>query len=114
MNLRWLDLGLNEIELYEVDDVVYFVSRADSTAVFASLIDRGANGGIAGNDMRLICFDRDRTINVQGIDNHQLPHLKIGTFGATVNTQNGPVILIFNQYAYHGSGKTIHSSLQLE
>jgi hypothetical protein len=51
--------------------------------VFASLIDRGANGEIAGDDMRLICFDRDRTINVQGIDNHQqLPHLKIGTFGA--------------------------------
>jgi hypothetical protein len=89
-----IDLGLNEIKLYEVDDVVYFVSRADSTAVFASLLDRGANGGIAGDDMRLICFDRDRTINVQGIDNHQLPHLKISAFGATVNTQNGPVILI--------------------
>ena len=23
------DLGLNEIELYEIDDVVYFVSRAE-------------------------------------------------------------------------------------
>ena len=76
---------MDEIELYEVDDIVYFVLIADSAAVFASLIDRGANGGIAGNDMRLICFDRDRTINVQGIDNHQVPHLKIGTFGATVN-----------------------------
>ena len=108
------DLGLNEIELYEIDDVVYLVSRAEMVAIFASLIDRGANGGIAGDDMRLICFDKDRRINVQGIDNHQLPQLKIGTFGATVNTQNGPVILIFNQYAYHGKGKTIHSSLQLE
>ena len=41
-----VDLGLDETELYEIDDIVYFFSRVDSVAVFASLIDRGANVGL--------------------------------------------------------------------
>ena len=78
-----------------------------------SLIDRGANGGICLDELRRILLS-DRTINIQGIDNHQLHGLSIGTFGATARTQRGTVILIFHQYAYHGRGKSIHSSLQLK
>ena len=33
---------------------------------------------------------------------------------ATARTQRGYIILIFHQHAYHGRGKSIHSSLQLE
>ena len=92
-----VDVDVNGMELVDIDDNTYIVSRALSMTVFASLIDRGANGGIAGDDVRLIEYDRGRTINVTGIDNHQLPHLKLATFGAYARTQNGPVILIFNQ-----------------
>ena len=31
-----------------------------------------------------------------------------------VGTQRGNAILVFNQYAHHGRGQSIHSSLQLE
>ena len=76
-------------------------------------MDRGANGGLAGDDMRKIAMS-DRFIDVQGIDNHMVPHLRIGTFGAVVRTKSGShIILIFNQYAYHGHGKSIHSCLQM-
>ena len=85
----------------------YSVSRHERLAVFLSLIDRGANGGICGDDLRKVSLT-ERSINVQGIDNHQLQGLAIGTFGATARTQRGYVIL------NHSRGKSIHSSLQLE
>jgi hypothetical protein len=37
-----------------------------------SLVDRGANGGIAGNDVIRISICSDRIVNIMGIDNHQL------------------------------------------
>ena len=78
-----------------------------------SLIDRGANGGIAGTDVRVI-FKTQRLVDVQGIDNHQMCDVGIGTVGGVVQTQKGPVIAIFHQYALHGKGTSIHSCAQME
>ena len=94
-------------------DSTYFISNMEHLHEFLSLVDRGANGGICGDDMTLISYT-GRTIDVQGIDNHELPQLKLCSCGGVVRTQRGPAILIFNQYAFHGRGKSIHSSLQLE
>jgi hypothetical protein len=78
-----------------------------------SLIDRGANGGIPGDDVRII--ERTlRTVDVHGIDNHEVTGIPIVTAGSVIMTQHGPLIGIFPQYAYLGSGKTIHSAAQLE
>ena len=78
-----------------------------------SLIDRGANGGVAGANIRVFATT-DRAVNVQGISEHQVTDLKIVSAGGVVQTQKGPVIAIFNQYVHIGTGKTIHSSIQLE
>ena len=94
-------------------DRVYRASTHSSTRVGA-LIDRGANGGIAGSDVRIISKHQDRFVDVQGIDNHQMVDIPIVTAGATVLTQRGNAILVMHQYAYTGKGKTIHSSGQLE
>jgi hypothetical protein len=92
--------------------IVYSVMNY-TTSHTKSLVDRGANGGIAGNDVRII--DKSpRTVNVQGIDNHQVTDLAIGTVGGVINTQHGPVIAIFHQYAILGKGHSIHSPAQLE
>ena len=48
-------------------------------------------------------------VDVQGIDYHQVVNAPIVTGGAVAHTECGPVILILNQYAYIGNGKTIHS-----
>ena len=54
----------DDIEFYEEENVTYMIANAITTAVLYSLIDRGANGGVAGDDMRPIKFDRHRTLDV--------------------------------------------------
>ena len=84
--------------------------RADK---HGALINRGANGGVAGADVHVIKMTH-RAVNVQGVSDHQVTDLKIVTAGGIVQTQHGPVIAIFHQYAHLGTGKTIYSGFQLE
>ena len=76
-------------------------------------MDRGANGGLAGSDMRVI-YKTHRKINISGIDNHEVTGLDVITAATLLNTSLGKVIGIFNEYAYLGKGSSIHSSGQLE
>ena len=77
------------------------------------LVDRGANGGLAGSDMRVI-YKTHRKINISGIDNHEVNGLDVVTAAILLNTSLGKVIGIFNEYAHLGKGSSIHSSGQLE
>ena len=77
------------------------------------LVDRGANGGLVGSDMCVI-HKTQRKINIQGIDNHEVTGLDVVTAATLLNTSQGKVIGIFNEYAYLGKGSSIHSSGQLE
>ena len=77
------------------------------------LVDRGANGGLAGSDMRVI-YKTHRKINISGIDNHEVNGLDVVTAATLLNTSLGKVIGIFNEYAHLGKGLSIHSSGQLE
>ena len=95
-----------------VNEILYHV-RAHDTSSSVSLIDRGANGGIAGKDVRII-EHLNRRVDVQGIDNHQINDIPIVTAGGVTKTQKGDVILILHQYAYVGKGTSIHSSAQIE
>jgi hypothetical protein len=78
-----------------------------------SLIDRCANGGVAGDDV-LIIFRTNCTVDIKGIDNHHGNNIGIGTVGDVVQTQHSPVIAIMHQYALLGKGASIHSPSQLE
>ena len=77
------------------------------------LIDRGANGGLAGADMKVI-HTTPRKINIVGIDDHELTGLNVVTAAALLDTQKGPIIGIFHEYAHLGKGKSIHASGQME
>ena len=77
------------------------------------MVDRGANGDLAGSDMRVIQKTHQK-INIQGIDNHEVTGLDVVTAATLLNTSQGKVIGIFNEYAYLGKGSSIHSSGQLE
>ena len=77
------------------------------------LIDRGANGGLAGADVRVI-HTTPRKINIVGIDDHELTGLNVVTAAALLDTQKGPIIGIFHEYALLGKGKSIHASGQME
>ena len=78
-----------------------------------TLVDRGANGGILGNDAKVI-FRRKKSVDVTGIDNHELSSLPMVDATAKTITNKGPVILILRNYAYHGINRTLHSAGQIE
>jgi muconolactone delta-isomerase len=74
----------------------YHVSFHDSCTVKnLSLIDQDSNGGVAGEDVRVI-FRTSRTVDITGINNHPVNHIGIGTVGDVVNTQKGPLIAIMH------------------
>ena len=91
---------------------IYHVSK-HSSSHYGSLIDRGANGGLAGSDVRIL-ERTGKTVSVTGIDNHELPGLDIVTCAALLHTNHGKVVLIMHEYAYYGRGNTIHSPGQIE
>ena len=71
------------------------------------MVDRGANGGLAGADM-MILQKTDRKLNIVGIDDHELTDLDVVTSAALCDTQKGPVIGHFHEYAHLGKGRSIH------
>ena len=77
----------------------YHVAKAKQVQ-HGSLVDRGANGGLAGSDVRLLSNAPN------GLDRVQC--------GALAYTNHGYVNLIMNTYAYYGKGHTIHSAGQIE
>jgi hypothetical protein len=105
---------INGVEyVAKLNDVMYQVSNHKQTTLPLALIDRGTNGGVAGSDTWLI-HKSLCSVHIQGINNHMIKDVPIGTVGAVVNTQRGEVIAIMHQYAYTGKGSTIHSSSQLK
>ena len=77
------------------------------------MVDRGANGGLAGADMRVL-ERTDRKINIVGIDDHELTGLDVLTTVALFDTQKGPVIGIFHEYAHHGKGRSTDAAGQMK
>ena len=90
----------------------YHIAQA-SQAKYGSLVDRGANGGLAGSDVRILSRS-SRKCTVTGIDSHELHGLDVVQCAALVETNHGIVNLIMNEYACYGKGHTIHSSGQIE
>ena len=102
--------GPRQVSMHET--IRYNVSNHEASKQ-GSLVDQGANGGLAGDDVWIVLTSK-RAVYVSGIDGHCVNNLPILTAGGVVTSQRGPVIVILHQYAYMGKGKSIHSSGQLE
>ena len=92
--------------------ITYHVAQAQQ-AKHGSLVNRGANGGLAGSDVRILSTS-PRKCTVTGIDNHEIPGLDLVQCAALVQTNHLIEHLIMNEYAYYGRGHSIHSSGQIE
>ena len=92
--------------------ITYNVAQAKQVK-HGSLVDRGANGGLTGSDVRVLSTS-SRKCTVTGIDNHEIPGLDLVQCATLVQTNHGMVNLIMNDYAYHGRGHSILSSGQIE
>lgn len=116
-NISKTEITLNGKRYIQADNhrVDYRVAQmhSENSNKVSSLVDRGANGGLAGQDVRLIETTM-RLADVSGINNHTIEALPIATVAGVVTSHLGPVVMIMHQYAYHGKGKTIHSSVQIE
>ena len=77
-------------------------------------MDRGANGGVAGSDARVIDTYPDHNVDIRGIDNYQISAIPLETAGGVTSTITGEVIAIMHQHAHHDKNKTINSSPQIE
>ena len=89
----------------------YHIAQA-SQAKHGSLVDRGANAGLDGSDVRIL-LRYSRKCTVTGIDSHELQGFDVVQCAALVETNHGIVNLIMNEYAWYGKGHTIHSSVQI-
>ena len=56
---------------------MYHISK-NSASSYVSLVDRGANGGLAGADVHVL-ERTGRIVSVTGIDDHELPGLDMVT-----------------------------------
>jgi hypothetical protein len=106
------EIELNGKRYHEIN-VTYRISKVHRHKPNTDLVDRGANGGIAGSNLRIIETTGD-ILDVEGIDKHQVTNIPIVTAGGVTKTNKGPVIAIFHQYAQMPTSKTIHSSGQIE
>ena len=89
------EVNVNGIVYQQVNmaSTVYAIMSCHAAGNKSELVDPGANGGIAGDDICVI----DKTgkiVNIQGIDNHRINAIPIVTAGGVINTQKGPVIAI--------------------
>ena len=71
---------------------VYRVSNHNSQRTKQSLVDRGSNGGAAGEDVKVLSTSL-RTVDIKGIDNHQLTNVATGTVAGVMSTTKGPIVL---------------------
>ena len=92
--------------------ITYHVAQANQ-AKHGSLVDRGANRGLTGSDVRVLSTS-SRKCTVTGIDNHEIPRLELVQCAALVQTNHGMVNLTMNEYAYYGKGHSTYSSGQIE
>jgi hypothetical protein len=92
----------------------YKVASLDLDKHSASTIDRGASGGVWGADGRVLTEDKFHKIEVTGVGGLKLPDLSTVTAVAKLKSTKGWVVGEFHNYAYTGTGKTIHSSMQME
>ena len=91
----------------------YWVGRHESSALDKALVDRGANGGICGDDM-LVVEGSERFVDVSGLAGHRENQLRIVTAQALIHTHKGDAIATFHQMALLGKGKSILSCVQME
>jgi hypothetical protein len=93
--------------------IPYRVSLHDISIMEKALIDRGANGGICGDDM-LVLEGSERFVDVFGLAGHKVNQLRIVSDPCQISTDKGDVIATFHQMALLGKGKSILSCLQME
>ena len=105
-------VNVNSLRQYRVKHEEVKVTTITTTK--GALLDTGANGGMAGSDMKILIYHAQDRAHVTGIPGNMLLDLPIVTGAAFIETTDGPITGIFYQYTYYSKGKLIHSVPPLE
>jgi len=94
----------------------YRVQHGTTHTVTGSLVDGGANGGLAGDDVLILETATTAKANVIGITSEVMSECPIVQAAGLVHTLSGePIICVFSQYAQAPrNGRSIHSKAQLQ
>jgi hypothetical protein len=79
-----------------------------------SFTERGANGSIISREDKSVIHNSEKTVDVEGINDHCVNDISIVTAGAAIQAHHGPVTAIINEYDLDNQDRTIHSSGQPE
>ena len=100
---------------YRRANVSYRISNHGGQNTRGGLVDGGANGGVLGDDVRVLEHVENSTVDLTGLNDSNVGGLKIGLGAGIVETAtDGPIILLMAQYADLGKGQTIHSKGQMQ
>ena len=65
----------------------YSISKHDiKEASLMSLVDRGTNGCVARDNVRIIARNPHQMVSVHGLDDHEVIDIPVGTMGAHAMT----------------------------
>ena len=87
-----------------INNLRHRVNQKASDIVEGSLVDGGANGGLLGDDVKILECVEGIKIDVTGINNSEVKDLRVAQAAGLVETLDGPVILIMSQSAVLGTG----------
>jgi hypothetical protein len=76
----------------------YAACQHNVASMEKAFMDRSANGGICGDDVRVL-EDSERFVGVSGLAGHKVSQLCIVTAQVLVSTHKGDAILTFYQMA---------------
>jgi hypothetical protein len=98
-----------------VTKVQYSVNSDITSGSLGSLVDRGANGGVLGEDMLILSIIKLSKVDISGVLDTTVLDLTLCQGASVLTTESGRKIVgIFHQYANLGKGRSIHSMAQLE
>ena len=107
-------ITINRKTYFSVNSTITYLLSKNMRTHAQLLVDRGANRGVASKEIFIIFTNLDRIINIYRINDYKINSVLIVTTGGFTKSVVGEVIIILNQYAYYGKGKTIHSTGQIE
>jgi hypothetical protein len=90
-------------------------SDLNSYVVIGSLMDGGANGGLAGEDVAILSICERSKVYVSSISDTTVLDLTLAQVADVITTQSGQqIIAMFHKYANLGKGRSIHFIGELE
>ena len=100
---------------YSVSNIIYKLRNLEETRqAKGSLVDGGANGGLAGEDMAIIATHPSIKIDISAACDGEEKDLPSQTMAGYVQSHKGPIIVLTSHYAGYNKGRTIHSKGQFE